>query len=153
MKGIQKWLISLGTMLFFVFQLPMLAWAANNTNGSEENPFTNMKEKMKFNWRIMEGADWVFYIIMLLLSGLMIYLLIATVGGVITHLVKIKHGKASLKDRNFWLETGFIIFFIVLLFSGGFFKILESIYSWTNKQDIGGDGKATSYVVQMHDRA
>jgi hypothetical protein len=148
MKRARKWLSSLCLLLFLALQVPLFTWAQGAVNEESQNPFTVLKAKMKFNWRILEGADWLFYLIMIALSAMMIGLLIYTVYGVVVHLIHIRRGKANLKDSKFWIESGVIIFILFLFFSGAFFSLLENVYSWTNTLDLGGDGKHAMAVTQ-----
>ncbi|MDH6507670.1 MULTISPECIES: hypothetical protein [unclassified Paenibacillus] len=123
-------------VLFSMFMLPMLAYADDN------NPITKIKEKMKFNWKVLDGLDFVFTPIGLVISLLTIATLVFVVVRVIIKLVKISTGKGTIKDKWFWIEAGLIVFIVFLFISGAFFSFLENIYNWTSTQDLGGEKSA-----------
>lgn len=126
-------------VLFCMFIMPMMAYAA------EDNPITKIKEKMKFNWKVLDGLDFVFTPIGLFISLITIATLIFVVVRVIIKLVKISTGKGTIKDKWFWIEAGLIVFIVFLFISGAFFSFLENIYTWTSTQDLGGE-KPTSFI-------
>ncbi|WP_438498660.1 hypothetical protein, partial [Paenibacillus sp. IHBB 3054] len=93
-------------MFFSVFLLPIMAYADDN------NPITKIKEKMKFNWKVLDGLDFVFTPIGLFISLITIATLIFVVVRVIIKLVKISTGKGTIKDKWFWIEAGLIVFIV-----------------------------------------
>lgn len=111
--------------------LPVIAFAA------DENPITKIKEKMKFKWTVLDGMDFIFSPVMIAVTLLLILLLVFSVFKVITHLWKMSRGKAHLADKMFWIESLFVVVMVFLFISGGFFGLLEQIYNWTSKQDLG----------------
>lgn len=129
-------------VLFSMFMLPMLAYA-------DDNPITKIKEKMKFNWKVLDGLDFIFTPIGLFVSLITIATLIFVVIKVVTKLVKISAGKGTIKDKWFWIEAGIVVFIVFLFISGAFFSFLENIYNWTSKQDIGG---TTTTFIQLVDQ-
>ncbi|ASA20269.1 hypothetical protein [Paenibacillus donghaensis] len=130
-------------MVFFsMFVVPMLAHA-------EDNPITKIKDKMKFNWTVLDGLDFIFTPIGLFISLITIATLIFVVVKVVIKLIKISAGKGSIKDKWFWIEAGLLVFIVFLFISGAFFSFLENVYNWTSKQDIGGTTPTT--FIQMVD--
>lgn len=121
--------------------VPVIAFAA------DENPITKIKEKMKFNWKVIDGLDFLIYILMIGISLLLIALLVYSVWGIVIHLWKIRRGKASLTDKKFWVESLVVFVIVFLFFSGGIMGLLEQIYSWTSNQNIGEATPATTGMV------
>ncbi|MNW01944.1 hypothetical protein D3C71_1976520 [compost metagenome] len=64
--------------------------------------------------------------------------LIFTFVKVVAKIVKISTGKATFKDKWFWIESGIVLLILFLIFSGAFFDFLEAVYTWTSKQDVVG---------------
>jgi len=122
-------------VLFSMFIMPVLAYA-------EDNPITKIKEKMKFNWKVLDGLDFIFTPIGLFISLITIATLIFVVVKVIIKLVKISAGKGTIKDKWFWIESGLVVLIVFLFISGAFFSLLENIYNWTSTQDLGGETSA-----------
>lgn len=138
--NVMKKTITVLMMFFSVFLLPIMAYADDN------NPITKIKEKMKFNWKVLDGLDFVFTPIGLFISLITIATLIFVVVRVIIKLVKISTGKGTIKDKWFWIEAGLIVFIVFLFISGAFFSFLENIYNWTSTQDLGGK---TTFIQSM----
>ncbi|MGG3278943.1 hypothetical protein [Paenibacillus solani] len=119
-------------LIMSLFLLPISVFA------SAENPIDKMGEKMKFNWSILDGADFIFSPVSILISIIVIGALLFTIIRVFIRVMKISSGKASIKDKWFWIEVGVIFLILFFFFSGAFFKFLSGIYDWTNNQDITG---------------
>lgn len=142
--NVMKKTITVLMMFFSVFLLPIMAYADDN------NPITKIKEKMKFNWKVLDGLDFVFTPIGLFISLITIATLIFVVVRVIIKLVKISTGKGTIKDKWFWIEAGLIVFIVFLFISGAFFSFLENIYNWTSTQDLGGKTTFIQYMDHNH---
>lgn len=126
-------------MLSVFLLLPTLAFAEDG-----ENPIKKIRGFLKFNWSWLDGLEWLFSPVNLILSIVLVIGFLALIGRIIWKIVKIKKGQSIFKDKEFWIETGLITVLIFMLFSGSLFKIMENIYDWTNKQDIGG--QPTSHI-------
>ncbi|MFM9329042.1 hypothetical protein [Paenibacillus mesotrionivorans] len=126
-----KRLFTLLMLCLLSLLVPVIAFAA------DENPITKIKQKMGFNWKVLDGLDFIFSPVMIAVTLLLIGLLIFSVIGIITHLWKIKRAKASLSDKKFWIESLFVVVMVFLFVSGGIWGLLEQIYNWTSNQDIG----------------
>ncbi|MEI7024709.1 hypothetical protein [Paenibacillus sp. y28] len=131
MNQLKTWFFSLMVMAG-VLLLPIIAFAEE-----EGNPVKKIREKMKFNWKVLDGLDFLFSPLMIVLTLIVFAVLIVLIVRVIFHIYKISTGKESIKNKTFWIEMGFVILILFLLFSGAFFSILENIYEWQNDQDIG----------------
>jgi hypothetical protein len=127
-----------GVLMSFlaVFFLPVIAFAAPET--TEENPIKKIGGYMKWKWSVLDGLDFLFSPITLVLTILIITALVVLIWRVITRITKVSAGKAALKDKVFWIEVSVSLLIIFLLFSGALFDMLGNIYNWTNKQDLGG---------------
>lgn len=140
MKVLKKKLLSFVLTLFGLFMMPMMVFA------DETNPITKIKEYFKLDWKILDGLGFLFLIIMIPVTLILIIVLVWSIIGVIMHLLKIKRGKAKIKDKEFWIETAAIFIILFLIFSGAFFSFLENLYEWTNKQDIG---ESVTYQIEQ----
>lgn len=120
-------------LVMSLFLLPISVFAA-----AAENPIDKMSDKMKFNWGILDNADFIFSPISIVISLLVIGALLLTIIRVFIRVTKISSGKASIKDKWFWIEVGVIFLILFFFFSGAFFSFLSSIYEWTSNQDITG---------------
>jgi hypothetical protein len=118
--------------LLLLLALPISVFADDNPN-----PFTKLKTKMKFNWGVLDNTDWVFNLVMIVISLATIVLLVLTIWDIIRFLFKVRKGKADMKDKKFWIECGVIVFILFLFFSGLFFTILENLYNYITAQNIG----------------
>ncbi|GIP08834.1 hypothetical protein J1TS5_10040 [Paenibacillus macerans] len=143
----KKYLLTL-FMMMSVFLFPVLAFAEE---GGGENPVEKIGGYMKWKWSVLDGLDWLFSPIMIVISLLLAATFVLLIWRIIVKIAKITSGKSSIKDKAFWVEIGVVILILFLLFSGALFKILGNIYEWTNKQDIGGDGKTTSQIDRSVD--
>ncbi|MEK4191446.1 hypothetical protein [Paenibacillus sp. FSL L8-0494] len=114
-----------------VFLLPVVAYA------DDENPVTKMKSMLKFNWKVLDGLGFLFYIIMIPLTLAIIALLVWCIVDVVKYLIKVRRAKASLGDKKFWIELAITLLIVFLFTSGAFLNVLENVYDWTSKQDIG----------------
>ncbi|GGG06375.1 hypothetical protein GCM10010912_58720 [Paenibacillus albidus] len=142
MKIKKTWTLLL--VLFSMFVMPMMAYA-------DDNPITKIKEKLKFNWKVLDGLDFVFTPIGLFISLITIATLIFVVVRVIMKLVKISTGKGTIKDKWFWIEAGILVFIVFLFISGAFFSFLENVYNWTSTQDLGETVEKTSFIQLLDD--
>lgn len=122
-----------------VFLMPMFAYA---DPAKGENPVEKIESKMKWNWNALDGLDFLFNPVMLVLSLAILVAFIWVIWRLIMKIVSISRGKSSIKDKSFWVEIVAVILILFLLFSGALFKFLGNIYNWTDKQDIGGKGTA-----------
>ncbi|MGG4108812.1 hypothetical protein AAXB25_33460 [Paenibacillus lautus] len=120
-------------MIMSLFLLPISVFAS-----AADNPVDKMSEKLKFNWKIIENADFIFSPAGIVISALTIGALLFTIVRVFIRITKISSGKASIKDKWFWIEVGIVLFILFFFFSGGFFKLLSQVYEWTSNQDITG---------------
>lgn len=120
-------------IIMSLFMLPMAAFA-----NKEGNPIDKINEKVKFDWGILDKADFVFSPASIVISLLVIGALLFALVRVIIRVVKISTGKASLKDKGFWIEVGVIFLILFLFFSGAFFSFLSGLYEWTSNQDLTG---------------
>lgn len=114
-----------------MFLLPVVAYA------DDENPVTKMKSMLKFNWKVLDGLGFLFYIIMIPLTLAIIALLVWCIVDVVKYLIKVRRAKASLGDKKFWIELAITLLIVFLFTSGAFLNVLENVYDWTSKQDIG----------------
>ncbi|PWW01205.1 hypothetical protein DFQ01_11095 [Paenibacillus cellulosilyticus] len=120
------WLVML--LLSTVFQASAFA--------ADVNPITKIKSKMTFNWDLLNGLDFMFYLIMIPISLSIIFLIVYSVYGIIVHLIRVRRGKESLSDKKFWIEIGVTIFIVFIFLSGLFWDFLELVYNWTSQQDL-----------------
>ncbi|MEK3868047.1 hypothetical protein MHH60_31815 [Paenibacillus sp. FSL H7-0716] len=118
-------------LFLIVFLLPVVAYA------DDENPVTKMKSMLKFNWKVLDGLGFLFYIIMIPLTLAIIALLVWCIVDVVKYLIKVRRAKASLGDKKFWIELAITLLIVFLFTSGAFLNVLENVYDWTSKQDIG----------------
>ncbi|WP_138753530.1 hypothetical protein [Paenibacillus sinopodophylli] len=125
----KKWLVSLVAMLM-IWMLPVMAYAA------DDNPITKIKKYFKFDWKILDGLGFMFYLIMIPISFMIIFLLIYSLYDIIRFGIRVKRAKASLNDKKFWIEAGVVFLIIFFFFSGLFLDFLEQVYTWTSNQDI-----------------
>ncbi|WP_336775391.1 hypothetical protein [Paenibacillus sp. MMO-58] len=130
----KKWytIIVMSGLLFLV--RASMAMAAAKTN---DNPITTLKKEMGFNWGVLNNLGWLFYIIMIPLTLVVIGTLVFCIWKAASFILKVARGKESLNNKMFWIELGVVILFIFLFISGAFLDILEQIYNWTSNQDIG----------------
>ncbi|MEK5163167.1 hypothetical protein NYE69_12620 [Paenibacillus sp. FSL R5-0527] len=143
----KKYLMAL-FMMMSVFLFPVLAFAEEGEGG---NPIKKIGDYMKWKWSALDGLDWVFSPVMIVLSLIIGAALVLLIWRIVVKIVKILSGKASIKDKAFWVEIGAVALILLLIISGALFKFLENIYDWTNKQDIGGDGSSTSQIERSVD--
>jgi NADH:ubiquinone oxidoreductase subunit 5 (subunit L)/multisubunit Na+/H+ antiporter MnhA subunit len=126
-KYVQVLMIALSVFLLF----PTFTFAA------DDNPFRKMSELMKFNFGVLDGLDWIFIIIMIGMTLLVVVAIVWLFIRVILKITKSNKGQSYLKDKDFWIESFVTVLLLALLASGALFKIFANIYDWTNKQDIG----------------
>lgn len=139
-KHVQVLMITLSIFLLF----PTLAFAEG------DNPFRKLAEKMKWNFGVLDGLDFVFTIIMIVLSLLVIAASVILIIRIVLKAVKVKKGQSLLKDKDFWMEVAATTLLLALLFSGALFNIIASIYDWTNKQKIG-ENSTSQIEIQVKD--
>ncbi|MNW54370.1 hypothetical protein D3C74_319680 [compost metagenome] len=140
--GQMKKVTTLLLMVLSVFLMPVMVFA------DDENPIEKIGGYMKWNWKILDGLDWLFSPVMIGFTGLLIIAFVTLLWRLIYKGYKIIKGKEKLKDKEFWTEIVVMIIFLFLFFSGALFKILGNIYDWTNKQDIGGTPE-TAIILQI----
>lgn len=134
MDNVKKWYtVIVMSVLMFVVRASM-AMAATKTN---ENPITTLKKEMGFNWGVLDNLGWLFYIVMIPLTLVVLGTLVFCIWNAAVFILKVARGKERLSNKMFWIEIGVVILFIFLFISGALLDILEQIYNWTNNQDIG----------------
>lgn len=146
----KKMFASLFSMFVLSILLPVLAFA----EGENQNPITKIKDKMKFRWEVLENLDFVFLIVMIPVTLLLVGTFVFSLIRIATFIWKISHGKASIKNKEFWIEMGAVVLILFLFISGAFFSFLENMYNWTNKQNIGSNTSAfstTNWVIPYED--
>lgn len=119
-------------MIMSLFVLPLSAFA------DESNPMTKIKEEVKIDFGIINGMNFFFTPLGKVISLIVFAGLLFLIGRIIWRIVRVSTGKASLKDKWFWIENGISLLIIFLIINGSFFALLESIFSWTDKQDLVG---------------
>lgn len=139
--NVMKKTITVLMMFFSVFLLPIMAYA------DDDNPITKIKEKMKFNWKVLDGLDFVFTPIGLFISLITIATLIFVVVRVIIKLVKISTGKGTIKDKWFWIEAGLIVFIVFLFISGAFFSFWKTFITGPPRRISGGRLRSSSLWI------
>lgn len=113
-------------MTLLALMLPSVALA------NAENPVTRLRDKMKLRWEILDNSDFVFIIIMIGITIMIIGAFIFIIGRIVAHVIKSQRGKAVLWDKQFWLTQGGALV-ILFFFTGGFlFTLLEKLYDWTH---------------------
>lgn len=126
---IKKWFVWL-PMMIMIWMTPVIAFAA------DDNPITKLKKYFKFDWKILDGLGFMFYIIMVPITFMIIFLLVYSIYDIIRFGIQVKKAKASINDKKFWIETGVVFLIIFFFFSGLFLDFLEQVYNWTSTQDI-----------------
>jgi hypothetical protein len=126
----KKWLVWL-PMMMMIWMIPFVAYAAD-----DQNPVTKIKQYFKFDWKILDGLGFLFYLVMIPISFMIIFLLVYSLYDIIRFAIKVKRGNASLNDKKFWIECGIVFLIIFFFFSGLLLDFLEQVYTWTSKQDI-----------------
>lgn len=114
-----------------------LAYAA------DENPFKKLGDKMKFDFSILDGLDWLVLIFMIVLSLAVLFLMGWIVWDIIKFLIDVRKAKADFKNKKFYIELIGTVIFIFLLVSGTLFDIFANIYDWTSGLNIGESTNAT----------
>lgn len=142
----KKWLSSM-LMSILLFLVPTMAFA-ESSGGAGENPFRKLADKLKFNFAVMDGLDWVFWIVMIVISLMVIVLLVWIVADIVKFLIKVRRAKEDIKNTKFWIEAGATILILYLLVGGAFFNMMANLYDWTQKQKIG-EQTSTSFNYQV----
>ncbi len=121
-----------GLWLFFVLLLvPTSAFAA------DENPITKFKDKMKMQWGLIDDAGWLFKIVMIGVTGLVIALFVACIIGVIWHVYKVLRAQRKFGDKVFWGTEIGCLFIVIMYMTGAYLDVFENFYNFTDKQKIG----------------
>ncbi|WP_168121902.1 hypothetical protein [Paenibacillus sp. HB172176] len=129
---------------FYIQAINVLAAATptpfpSGTEGDwDANPIGKLREKLAFRWSIFEGLDFLFFLLAVPYTILTVGLLLYSLWGVLKFLWAASKGNKSIGDKAFWIRVAVIVFVCFLLFSGIFWDILESIYTWTSSQDVTG---------------
>lgn len=105
-------------------------------NDWTENPIKQIREKMEFNWKIFEGLDFVFLILAIPYTIIVIGLLLYSLWGILKFFWGANKGQRSLADKPFWIRVSITLLVLFMLLSGLFWDGLELIYSWTANQEI-----------------
>lgn len=127
---IKKWWVWL-PMMIMVWMIPVMAYAAD-----ESNPITKLKKYFKFDWKLLDGLGFMFYVVMVPITFMIIFLLVYSIYDIIRFGIKVKQAKESMGNKKFWIETGVVFLIIFFFFSGLFLDFLEQVYNWTSTQDI-----------------
>lgn len=121
----------LAACLFVMFAQTTIVFAAE-----EKNPITEIKKEMTFNWGVLENLGFLFYLIMIPLSLIIIGIIVLVIWRIVRRVLKASTGKEVLSDKKFWIEIGCIILIVFIFMSGMFWDFLEAVYTWTANQDI-----------------
>lgn len=116
----------------------MVAWFTllSTISSWSENPIKKIREKMKFNWSIFEGLDFVFFLLAIPYTIIVIGLLLYSLWGILKFFWGANKGQRSLSDKPFWIRVSITLLVLFMLLSGLFWDGLELIYSWTANQKI-----------------
>ncbi|RJX40947.1 hypothetical protein D3P09_02710 [Paenibacillus pinisoli] len=110
--------------------------ANSGKDGWAANPIKKLREKLSFDWSIFEGLDFVFFLLAIPYTVIVVGLLIYCVWGILKFIWQANKGGRSLNDKPFWIRVAVTILIVFMLFSGLAWDILEAIFNWTNKQDV-----------------
>lgn len=119
-------------IIMSIFVLPVSAFAAEK----DPNPIDIIKGMLTFDFSVLEGMDFFFTPIGMVLSLLVVGALVFLLVRIFIKVVKIAMGKASLKDKGFWIEILALLIIIFFVISGAFFDMLSALYDWTSNQDL-----------------
>lgn len=133
-KKLSAWLLTM--CLFFV---PAVAYA-------DDNPINFMEKNLKPNWKVLEGLDFLFSPLNIVLTLMLVATLVFCIIKIFKKLFKSSAAKESIKDKAFWIEIGGVILILFLFFSGIFWKFLGGLYDWTNNQDVTGVATTSAIV-------
>ncbi|SGI69814.1 Uncharacterised protein [Mycobacterium tuberculosis] len=118
-------------LIMSLFVMPVAAFAAPN-----QNPIDQIKDKMKFNFNVLNGMDFIFTPLGIVLSILIAFAFVFLIVKIMIKIFKAATGKGTIKDKWFWIETGLVLLIVFFVISGAFLDILSSIYDWTSDQDL-----------------
>jgi hypothetical protein len=125
------------TVAFIVFFMKASFVLAN-----EENPIRVLRGLFKLNWSFINNFSFLFFIIMIPITILVVGLLAYAVYRTIKHGYGIIKGEGTLKDWDFWARLGIVILIVFLFASGLFFDLLELIYEGLNEVELDSGGSS-----------
>lgn len=106
------------------------------TSSWGDNPIKKLREQLSFNWQIFDGLGFLFWLLAIPYTIIVVALLIYSIWSILRFLWAANKGQKSLADKAFWLRVSVTILVVFFLFSGLAWDILEQIYSWTSKQEV-----------------
>jgi hypothetical protein len=117
--------------LFLLMMIPSVAGAEG------ENPVTKLKDKLKFNWAVIDNLDFGFTLFMIVISLFIVACFCLIIFFVVTHVMKSLRGKAEIGDKRFWIKISVSALILFLFTGGAVMGILEKIYTWQSNLKIG----------------
>lgn len=109
-----------------------------NAGTWDANPIRKMEEKLSLKWSIFEGLDFVFAIIAIIFTVVIVAIFVYNLWGIIKFVLAASRGLKPIADKPFWIRIAVVAGIVFLFFSGIFWDILNAIYEWTSKQDVVG---------------
>lgn len=137
-----KFLISWVTAFVLTLVFPVACFAATT------NPFTKMRDKLRFNWKVIDNLDFLFIIFMVFMSLVVIGLFLLVIFSLASHLWKSYRGKAQIGDKGYWIRFSVTLLILFMFFGGALFALLEKVYNWQDNLDIGVDPTPTIQTPQ-----